>query len=145
MQKLVFILLMVMCVTVATNTYGQDKPYKDGSVWSVGFIKTSANMNKEYLKQLKNTWVAVHDEAIKQGLIISYKVLSGAAANPEDFDIMLLVEFRNMASLEGQDAKWDEIEKKIVGNEDMMKKLNETRLTMRTIYGGKLLREIVYK
>jgi len=32
-----------------------------------------------------------------------------------------------------------------VGNEDAQKKLNDTRLTMRTVYGGKLLREIVYK
>lgn len=145
MQKFVFILLMAIFVNVATTTYGQDKPYKDGSVWSVGLIKTNSNMSKEYLKQLKTTWIAVHDEAIKQGLILSYKVLSGAAANPDDWDIMLLVEYKNMASIEGQDAKWDEIQKKVVGNEDMMKKLNENRMTMRTVYGGKLLREIIYK
>ena len=145
MQKFVTIILMVMAITFVTTSYGQDKPYKDGSVWSVGMIKTSAKMTKEYLKQMKTTWIAVHDEAIKQGLILSYKVLSGNAANPEDWDILLLVEYKSMASLEGQDAKWDDIYKKVVGNEDAQKKLNDTRLTMRTVYGGKLLREIVYK
>jgi len=123
----------------------QDKPYKDGSVWSVGMIKTNANMSKEYLKQLKSTWIAVHDEAVKQGLILSYKVLSGASANPEDFDVLLLVEYKNMASMEGQDAKWDDIYKKVVGNDDAQKKLNEARLVMRTVYGGKLFRELLYK
>ena len=102
-------------------------------------------MSKEYLTQLKSTWIAVHDEAVKQGLILSYKVLSGSAANPEDWDILLLVEYKNMASLDGQEAKWDEIQKKVVGNEDMQKKLNENRLSMRTVFGGKLLHEIVYK
>jgi len=123
----------------------QDKPYKDGSVWSVGMIKTNANMSKEYLKQLKSTWIAVHDEAVKQGLILSYKVLSGVSANPEDFDVLLLVEYKNMASMEGQDAKWDDIYKKVVGNDDAQKKLNEARLVMRTVYGGKLFRELLYK
>jgi len=145
MNKFVTIIVMVMVITFATSSYAQDKPYKEGSVWSVGLIKSNANMGKEYLKQLKTTWIAVHDEAVKEGLILSYKVLSGSAANPDDWDIMLLVEYKNMASLDGQEAKWDEIFKKVVGNEDAQKKLNEARLSMRTVYGGKLVREIVYK
>jgi hypothetical protein len=134
----------IMFIAVV-SVNAQDKPYKDGSVWSVGMIKTNANMSKEYLKQLKSTWIAVHDEAVKQGLILSYKVLSGASANPEDFDVLLLVEYKNMASMEGQDAKWDDIYKKVVGNDDAQKKLNEARLVMRTVYGGKLFRELLYK
>jgi len=55
----------------------------------VSFIKTNANMSEDYIKSLKTTWKAVHDEAIKQGLILSYKILVGTAANPEDWDIML--------------------------------------------------------
>lgn len=47
-------------------------------------------------------------------------------------------------SLYGQDAKWDDIYKKVVGTDDAQKKLNETRLGMRTVYEGKLLREIIY-
>ncbi len=136
---------MAIMFIAVVSVNAQDKPYKDGSVWSVGMIKTNANMSKEYLKQLKSTWIAVHDEAVKQGLILSYKVLSGASANPEDFDVLLLVEYKNMASMEGQDAKWDDIYKKVVGNDDAQKKLNEARLVMRTVYGGKLFRELLYK
>ncbi|TRZ70303.1 MAG: hypothetical protein D4R97_08475 [Bacteroidetes bacterium] len=125
--------------------YGQSQPYKEGSVWTVSLIKTNANMNEEYLTQLKTTWIAVHDEAIKQGLIISYKVLAGSSANPNDWDIMLLVEYKNLASLEGQDIKWDEIYKKIIGDNEAKKKLNESRISVRTIFGEKFLREISYK
>jgi len=136
---------MAIMFIAIVSANAQEKPYKDGSVWSVGMIKTNANMSKEYLKQLKSTWIGVHDEAVKQGLILSYKVLSGVSANPDDFDVMLLVEYKNMASMEGQDAKWDEIYKKVVGNDDAQKKLNESRLVMRSVYGGKLFREIIYK
>jgi len=101
-------------------------------------------MGDEYLKNLKGTWNAVHAEAVKQGLILSYKVLSGAAANPQDWDIMLMAEYKNLASMEGNEEKWDAIYKKVVGDEAAQKKLSETRVSMRTIFGEKLLREVVY-
>jgi hypothetical protein len=93
---------------------------------------------------LQSTWNKVHAEAQKQGLIVSYKVLSGAAANPEDWDMMLLVEYKNLASMEGQDDKWDAIFAKVVGNDDARQKLSQSRVTMRTIYGDKLMREVLF-
>jgi hypothetical protein len=145
MKKFMNIMLMVIALAIGTTAFGQDKAYKDGTVWTVGFIKTEANMGDEYLKSLKATWVAVHDEAVKQGLILSYKVLAGSSSNPDDWDIMLMTEYKNLASMEGQDEKWDAIFKKIVGNDDAAAKLNQTRATMRTLYGDKLLREISFK
>jgi hypothetical protein len=145
MKKVITVITLAVMLVISTTAFAQDRNFKDGSVWQVGLIKSSANMSEDYLISLKSSWVAVHEEALKQGLILSYKVLSGAAANPGDWDIMLMTEYKNMASTEGLNDKWDAIEKKVLGSEEAMKKLNETRVNMRTIYGGKLLREIVYK
>jgi hypothetical protein len=145
MKKPINILLVVIAMTIGVSAYAQDKAFKDGTVWSVSLIKSTSNMGEQYLTNLKTTWVAVHDEAVKQGLILSYKVLSGSSSNPGDWDIMLLVEYKNLASMEGQDDKWDAIFKKVVGNEDAQKKLAESRVSMRTIYGEKLMREVSYK
>jgi hypothetical protein len=101
-------------------------------------------MSRDYLNSLKTTWKAVQDEAIKQGLILSYKVFDGNASNPDDWQIMLMVEFKNLASMEGNEEKWDAIQKKVVGSEEDQKKLREMRLNMRTMYGTKTMREIVY-
>jgi hypothetical protein len=144
MKRIVTILAIVFALAFSSSVNAQDKGFKDGSVWQVGFIKVSANMDEEYLKNLKNNWVATHEEAVKQGLILSYKVLSGASANPEDWDIMLMTEYKSMAAMEASDDKWEAISKKVIGGEESMKKLNESRVSMRTIYGGKLLREIIY-
>jgi len=145
MKTRITILVMAFGLTLSSALYAQDKTYKDGSVWQVGFIKVSANMTVDYLNNLKANWKATHDEAVKEGLIVSYKILEGTAANPEDWDIMLMTEFKNLAALDGTDEKWEAISKKIIGGEDAMKKLNESRVSMRTIYGGKLLKEVVYK
>ncbi len=145
MKSIITFLLLAFTLTFSSTLSAQEKSYKDGSVWQVGFIKLSANMTVEYLNNLKANWKATHDEAIKQGLIVSYKILYGVAANPDDWDVMLMTEFKNLSSMEGSEDKWDAISKKIIGGEDAMKKLNDSRVSMRTIYGGKLLKEIIYK
>jgi hypothetical protein len=121
------------------------KTFKDGTVWDVSFVKTKANMGVEYLNSLKSNWTKVYDEAIKQGLVVSYKILAGEAANPEDWDIMLMVEYKNLASMEGNDDKWEAIAKTVMGGEEAMKSTNQKRVDVREIYGSKVLREVVYK
>ncbi|MDB5228321.1 MAG: hypothetical protein JWN78_2514 [Bacteroidota bacterium] len=139
-------LLFAAFYFVAGNfTMAQDKPFKDGTVWQLSFIKSKPNMGEEYLKGLSATWKKVHDEAIKQGLLVSYKILSGEASNPGDWDILLMEEFKNMAAMEGQDAKWDAIMTSVVGNQDQQKALSMKRVEIRDIYGGKMMRELVYK
>ncbi|MEI6575929.1 MAG: hypothetical protein WCO63_07105 [Bacteroidota bacterium] len=144
MKRILLVAVILCMVAFAGRTFAQEKGYKDGTVWEISFIKTSANMTDDYVKSLKGTWKAMHDEAVKEGLLVSYKILAGAAANPEDWDVMLMTEYKNLASMEGQDAKWDAISKKVIGGEDAMKKLNENRMVMRTIYGSKMMREVLF-
>jgi len=138
-------MLVVMALVMSYGAFSQERLYKEGSVWTVSFVKSTSGMSRDYLNNLKTTWKAVNDEAIKDGLIVSYKILSGAAANPQDFDILLLIEYKDLASMDGKDDKWDALYKKVVGDENAMKQLRDNRASQRTIYGGKLMREIVYK
>jgi hypothetical protein len=144
MKNIFTILAIVFALSFSSSLTAQDKVFTDGSVWEVSLIQTSANMNEEYLKGLKNNWVATHEEAVKQGLIVSYKVLSGSSANPDDWDIMLLTEYKSLAAMEASTDKWEQIEKKVIGGEETMKKLNDSRVSIRTIYGVKQLREVIY-
>ena len=138
-------MIVVLVLTFSAQSFAQVRTYKDGSAWAVSFVQVKNGMGMDYLNSLKTTWKAVQDEAIKQGLILSYKILEGTASNPEDWQIMLMVEYKNQASMEGNEDKWDAIQAKVVGNEADQKKLQEIRVNMRTIYGAKLLREVVYK
>jgi hypothetical protein len=145
MRSTIKLMILVLAIACSTASFAQTRSYKEGSVWSVSIIKSETGQTVAYLNSLKTTWKGIMDEAKAQGLILSYKILSGQAANPADFDIMLLVEYKDMAAMDGNDDKWDAISAKVVGNDDVQGKLRDTRVKMRTIYGGKLLREIVYK
>ncbi|MDO9255537.1 MAG: hypothetical protein Q7U54_08500 [Bacteroidales bacterium] len=145
MKSKILLLVVVLAIVLSTNGFAQERTYKAGSAWAVSFVQVKNGMGVDYINSLKTTWKAVQDEGVKQGLILSYKIFEGNASNPEDWQIMLMVEYKNMAAMEGNEDKWEAISKKVVGSEDDQKKLREIRVNMRTMYGTKLMREVVYK
>ena len=149
-KLLTVILFTVILVGVSGICYSQDEDvYDEGTVWTLTFIRTGANVADDYLKDLTKTWKASMEEGVKAGLIKSYKVLLGPAANEDDFNIVLMMENENMAAFDPdpeRDAKWDAINKKV---EESMKGEFDTVVknyeNIRQLYGTKYMREIYLK
>lgn len=144
------VLFTVFCFFSLDQVFAQDKDlYDGGTVWSLTFVRTKANKSDDYLKGLANTWVANMEEAKKEGLIVSYKILQGNASNKEDFDLVLMIENKNLAAFDpdkNREAKFDAIEKKI--KEKMGDKYESTITNydeIRELRGTKLMREIYLK
>jgi len=122
-----------------------DAPYTEGPVWTITMVKAKAGMGDEYLKGLAKTFKGAMDEAKKQDLIMDYKILLGPPATPQDFDILLMVESKNMAALDNAREKFDPIARKIEGTPDQQRATQTKRLEIREIMGSKLMREITLK
>jgi hypothetical protein len=120
-------------------------PYTEGAVWQITMVKTKPGMGDDYLKALAKIFKSTNDEAKKQGIITDYKILTGDAATQQDFDILLMVEYPNMAALDGLRDKTDPIGAKLVGSEDQQRQLAVKRLEIRDIMGDKTMREITLK
>jgi hypothetical protein len=136
---------LLVSLWLPAQSHAQGLPYSEGSVWSVGFVKTKPGMTKEYLKNLAANWRVMNEAAKKEGLVLSYKILQGPAANTEDWDIMLLIEYKNMAAMDGMAEKMDALGAKIIGSDDAQKSGALKRSEIRDILGGKLVREIILK
>jgi hypothetical protein len=130
---------------VATSSAQSDAPYTEGPVWEVTMVKTKYGMSDDYLKGLAKSFKGTLDEAKKQGLVMDYKILIGNAATPQDFDILLMVESKNMASFDNAREKFDPIARKIEGNVDQQRATAVKRLEIREIMGDKLMREVTLK
>ena len=102
-------------------------------------------MSDDYLKGLAKTFKGSLDEAKKQDLILDYKILIGDNANSQDFDILLMVESKNMAAFDNAREKFDPIANKISGNADQQRATAVKRLEIREIMGTKLMREVTLK
>ena len=61
-------LFVCLILGVSNNTYSQDADvYDQGTVWSLTFVRTGANVADDYLKDLTKTWKASMEEAKKEG------------------------------------------------------------------------------
>ncbi|HEX4637920.1 MAG TPA: hypothetical protein VH170_00370 [Chthoniobacterales bacterium] len=120
-------------------------PYTEGSVWILSMIKTKAGLTDEYLKQITSTVKPVYEEAKKEKIVLSYKILNGEASGSHDFNILILVEYPNYAALDGLREKMEPVMSKVMGSEDQRKDMAVKRLDIREILGTKTMREITLK
>jgi hypothetical protein len=131
--------------TARSGASGSNAPYTEGAVWVLTMIKTKTGLSDEYFKQISGTVKPVYEEEKKQKIILDYKILEGDAMGPHDFNILILVEYPNMAALDGLRDKMDPILAKVMGSEDQRRDLAVKRLDIREILGTKTMREITLK
>jgi hypothetical protein len=147
MNKILIPILGLITAIAFTGTCRaqSDAPYTEGPVWTITLVKTKYGMTDDYLKGLAKTFKGTLDEAKKQNLIMDYKILLGDSSSPHDFDILLMVEQKNMATLDNAREKFDPIARKIEGTPDQQRAMATQRVELREILGNKLMREITLK
>jgi len=141
--RLVLSLSLVLVIAVAAYTQMPMRPYRNGSVWDVTFIHTHAGMTNAYLTYLTTDWKREQEAARAEGMILSYKVLTTEAHTTADWDVMLMVEYKDLATLEANQAKQDALGQKLFGSDQKIEQGYRDRSAMRDVVGDRLAREIV--
>jgi hypothetical protein len=124
---------------------GSSAPYTEGHVWTLTMIKTKTGMDDDYLRQITGTVKPIYDEEKKQKIIVDYKILMGDTHGRDDYNILIMVEYPNMAALDGLRDKMDPLIEKVMGNQDQQRATAVKRLDIREILGTKTMREITLK
>jgi hypothetical protein len=143
--SILFTAALLLLLSLPSQSVAQGLPYTEGSVWSIGFVKTVPGMTNDYYRNLADNWMKMNEAAKKEGLVLSYKVLHGPAANTADWDIMLMVEYKNMAAMDGMAEKMEALSGKLLGSQETRRVGAVKRNEIREILGGKLVREIILK
>ena len=126
------------------ETIEQERPWTAGSVWTVDFVRLKPGRGIEYGRQLAATWKKALEENKKQGLVLSYKILTGIPSNRDDFTHMLMIEYPNFAAFDEQD-KVDATIKKVFGSLEDLQEMFRKREEMREAIGSRLLLEMHLK
>jgi hypothetical protein len=87
----------------------------------------------------------IYEEEKKQRVVLDYKILLGDSSSQHDYNILIMVQYPNMAAFDGLRAKTDPIIAKAVGSEDQRRQMAVKRLDIREILGTKTMREITLK
>ena len=147
MKKLLFLFSLTLFILMIQLTVSaqSSKPYTEGPVWNVQFIKTKPGMTLLYLRNLSDGWIKIMNEAKMEGLILDYKVFSGIPGSKDDWDLMLMYEIKNHAVEDGLTDKMESIRNKMFGSEDVQQKSAVARNDLRELLGGKITQELIFK
>ena len=147
MKKAVLALLfsVSLAMSVSIGSQKEDRPYTEGAVTDVAYVRTKPGKFDDYMNWLATVWKQENEEAKKAGIVIGYKVSTCEPRTPTDPDIILEITYPNMAAFDGLTEKYDAIAEKIEGS---VKKSNEndiSRGSLRDVIGSVLVREMVLK
>lgn len=133
----------VLLVPVLMQAQAPAKPYHEGPVWDMQFIRPKAGMDDRYLRYLATDWKK-EQEALKQaGLVLDYKVITTESHGPQDYSVILMSQFKDLASLEANADKAEALLEKLFGGPSQVESGYTDRASWRDVLGGRLGREII--
>ena len=137
-------LFAVVLMVAAISVFAQvNRPYRNGTVWSIGFIRMKPGMDTAYLNYVAGDWKREQEALKKDGQIISYKVLQTEAHGSNDWNLMLMTEYKDLATYEKNLEKADALLQTVIGNDEKQRQGYRERLEIREVLADRLAREIV--
>ncbi len=143
-KRILFAALVLSLALLCVSVYAQmARPYHNGSVWTLGFIRIKSGMDSAYMNYLATEWKKTQEAAKKEGLILSYKILVTEGHTPGDWNMILMTEVKDLATLEANEKKLDALEQRLVGDDQKQMQGYRDRSEIREVMGNRLAREIV--
>ena len=120
------------------------RPFHDGPVWDITFVKAKPGVALNYMNFLATEWKTEHEALKKAGLILNYMVIQTEAHSPTDFDLMLMTQYKDLASMEANQDKAEAVANQALNsNGQKMIQGYQERASWREIIGDRLAREII--
>jgi hypothetical protein len=133
-----------LLLPVLTQAQMPVRPFHDGPVWDITFVRTKPGIGLKYANYLATEWKTEQEALKKAGLILDYKVIETEAHGTTDWDLMLMTEFKDLATMEAEQDKREDVANKATKSDDQkMIAGYEERASWREIVGDRLAREII--
>jgi hypothetical protein len=144
LNRLTIGFLVALVLTLSVVAFAQvNRPYRNGTVWSIGFIRMKPGMDTAYLNYVAGDWKREQEALKKDGQVISYKVLQTEAHGSTDWNLMLMTEYKDLATYEKNLEKADALLQTVIGDDEKQRQGYRQRLEIREVLADRLAREIV--
>jgi hypothetical protein len=136
--------LIALVLTLSVVVLAQVKrPYRNATVWSIGFIRMKPGMETAYLSYVAGDWKREQEALKKDGHVVSYKIRQTEAHGSTDWNLMLLTEYKDLATYEKSLEKADALLQTVIGDDEKQRQGYRERLAIREVLADRLAREIV--
>ena len=120
--------------------------YRPGTIWTVTTIRIHSGMDPAYLQYLDGAFKKDSDAAVKAKYMKSYKILRSIDDDESSWNMLLLREYDNLASMEANEEKADALSRQVLAEDDAKQMQGyENRSKTREVLATKTMREYVMK
>lgn len=120
------------------------RPFHDGTVWRMSFIKIKTGYEVKYMSYIATDWKTEQEALKKAGVTLDYVVIGTESHSPTDFDVILATQYKDLATMEANQDKEEEVAMKALNTNDQKTLAGyQERSAWREILGERVGREIV--
>lgn len=136
------LIVIVACLMSSHPVIAEESPVKDGPVWVGWYAHVDEGKWSDYMKFLNKVHRLELNALKKKGLILGYQILQSDARSPDDWNLAILLEYKNMAALDVPAEFLDAVEEEASKSVQGLAGLEKNRLTMRRVVGMRTFREV---
>ena len=110
--------------------------YEEGPVWQIMTFRAAPGKTEMHLKNIATAWEHQLKLAVKKDVLVDYKVLTKWSSSPDDWNIMVIEIFPNMASYDTFWEDWAAIDAETVDTPEFRERLGRLQSTADTQFLG---------
>ncbi len=119
--------------------------YQEGPVWQIMTFRTAAGKTEVQLRNIATVWELQMKLAVKKGVLDDYKVLTKWSSSPDDWNIMVIEIFPNMAAYDTFWEDWAAIDTETVDTSAFKDRFERLQASGTQFLGTVFAREVYLK
>jgi hypothetical protein len=148
-NTLIALAVIVGFLTFQQPAHGQTartalETYEEGPVWQIMTFRTAPGKTELHLKNIATAWEHQLKLAVEREVLVDYKVLTKWSSSPDDWNIMVIEIFPNMASYDTFWEDWAAIDAETVDKPEFQERLGSLKSTADTQFLGTVFAREVY-
>jgi hypothetical protein len=116
MRRVLVAGLFLISVLAVSGAAPQSPSDSDKPVWTMEILRVKSGMFGSTLGYLDDNWMSVRAEAKRQGAILSYNRIADQDSRKNDWNIVLLTEFKDSVAYDAREKLFASIRKQLPNN-----------------------------
>lgn len=122
------------------------RPYTEGPVINMAYIRTKPGMFDRYMEYLNTTYRKSLEAQKAAGLVLGYAIYTSAPRTPQDHDIILAVTYKNWGAFDNLSDRADAVANQAFGNTPAQRDQQFIdRAAMRDVLGSRDYQQLIPK
>jgi len=146
--KLTAALAILACASIYSlpaSAQDHDQNWDNGNVIATTGVHIEPGMFNAYINDLRGLWRVYLDQQIKDGNVVSYRILANSFPRDGEPDLILITEHPNWAAFDLSSEYYDELTKKLQGTLDKAREASIDRGKLRRLGGNSVYQEVKFK